>query len=99
MTPEVKAMFLEYAETKEAIADLELKLEELKPQLIDLIPDDTKIDAGTGVFTRGYRKVWRYTQATKELEAQLKETKKEEEQTGIASFTNGDPFITYRKNK
>lgn len=99
MTPEAKALFLEYAEAKEAIADLELKIEELKPQLIDLIPDETKIDAGTGVFTRGYRKVWRYTQPTQELEARLKDAKKEEEQTGVASFTNSEPFITYRKKK
>lgn len=99
MTSEAKALFLEYAETKEAIADLELKLEELKPQLIDLIPDETKIDAGTGIFTRGYRKVWRYTQSTQDLEAQVKEAKKEEEQTGVASFSHGDPFITYRKKK
>lgn len=99
MTPAQKALFTEYAELKSTIKELEGKCDELKPQLITLIPPDTTIDTGTGTFTLSTRRVWRYSDTTTSMEAELKERKKEEEQTGIAQAVEGEPFIVYKEKK
>ncbi len=99
MTEEQKALFTEYEELKRTIAELEEKCDALKPQLLTLIPEDSKIDSGTGVFSLSLRKTWRYSQELTDLEAEVKERKKTEEQTGIAEATNGTPFIVFRSKK
>lgn len=99
MTPTQKALFTEYAELKSTIKELEAKCEELKPQLVTLIPPDATIDTGTGTFTLSTRKVWKYSQNCKRLEDELKEVKKTEEQLGIAEAVEGEPFIIYKEKK
>jgi hypothetical protein len=99
MSPEIKGLFTDYAELKEAIAEMEAKLDVLKPLLIPFIPEGSKIDTGTGMFSTGCRKVWQYSEQTTLKEAAVKSQKKEEEQTGIATSVNGEPFITYKRKK
>jgi hypothetical protein len=99
MTPTQKALFTTYEELKRTIADLESKCDEIKPQLITLIPADTKIETGTGTFSLSSRKVWVYSSETTSLETEVKERKKEEEQTGIATAKDGEPFIVFKAKK
>jgi hypothetical protein len=99
MTPAQKALFTEYEELKRSIKELEAKCDELKPQLITLIPPDSTIDTGTGTFTLSARKSWKYSDDTTVMEAEVKERKKEEEQTGIAKAIEGEPFIVFKEKK
>lgn len=99
MTPEQKALFTEYAELKFFIKEMEEKCNELKPQLITLIPRDATIDTGTGTFTLSSRKVWHYSDETESMEHELKEKQKEEQQTGVAEAVEGEPFIIYKEKK
>lgn len=99
ITEAQKALFTEYEEYKRAIAELEEKCDAIKPQLITLIPPDSKIDSGTGIFSLSSRKTWKYSQGLTDLEAEVKERKKTEEQTGFAEATDGPPFIVFKAKK
>ena len=94
-----KALFTEYAELKMQIAELEAKCDALKPELLMQIPEDAKIDAGVGVFSLSSRKTWRYSQETTDLEKEVKERKKEEEQTGVAESVDGEMFVVFKARK
>ena len=99
MTPEQKALFTQYEELKRTVAELEDEMETIKPQLLVLIPEDSKIDTGTGVFTLSSKKQWKYSKVTNELEERLKERKREEEQTGVAEAVSGAPFVVFKAKK
>lgn len=99
MTPEIKAKFTEYEELKREIAELEARCDAIKPELLAVIPPDTKIDTGTGVFTTSSRKTWKYSEETTSMEDGLKKKKKEEEQLGIAVAEEGTPFIVFKAKK
>jgi len=99
MTPEQKNLFTQYEEIKRDIAELEKQCDAIKPLLLPIIPIDTKIDTGTGVFTLSARKTWKYSDETEAMEDELKEKKKEEEQLGIAVASVGEPFIVFKAKK
>lgn len=99
ITESQKALFTEYEELKRAIAELEEKCDVIKPQLVTLIPPDSKIDSGTGIFTLSSRKVWKYSDELTSLEKKVKDMKKEEEQTGVAECTDGEPFVVFKAKK
>lgn len=91
--------FIEYAELKMEIAELEAKCDALKPELLEQIPSDSKIDMEYGTFTLSSRKVWRYSDETTELEEEVKAKKKQEEQLGIAEAIAGSSFIVFKAKK
>lgn len=99
MSPEEKALFNEYEDLKRSIAELEEKCEELKPKLIACIPEDAKINTGTGIFSLSSRKKWQYSPETTALEDTLKARQKEEQQTGVAVAESGEPFIVFKAHK
>lgn len=99
MTPAQKALFTEYEEYKRAIAELEDKCEALKPALLQLVPEDTSIDTGTGTFTLTKRRMWKYSAETNAMEEDLKTAKRLEEQTGVATATDGPVFIVFKAKK
>lgn len=99
MTEEQKALFRAYEDYKREIADLEEKCDALKPQLLTLIPEDAKIDSGTGVFSLSSRKTWKYSQELTDLEKEVKDRQKEEQQTGVAESVDGTPFIIFKAKK
>lgn len=99
MTEEQKALFRAYEDYKREINELEEKCEALKPQLLTLVPVDSKIDTGTGVFSLSSRKKWKYTKETIDLEKELKDRMKEEEQLGLAIAEDGAPFIVFKAKK
>jgi hypothetical protein len=99
MTPSQKELFTLYEEYKRGIAELEEKCEAIKPALLELIPEGSKIDSGTGIFTLSSRKTWKYSDELTELEKEVKDKKKTEEQTGIATAEEGTPFIIFKAKK
>ena len=94
-----KEAFVEYAELKIEIAELEAKCDALKPELLEQIPSDSKIDMEYGTFTLSSRKVWKYSDETTDLEDELKAKKKKEEQLGVAEATEGASFIVFKAKK
>ncbi len=99
MELEQKLLFTEYEEIKRAIKELEAKADLIKPQLLELIPDDSKIDSGTGIFSKETRQAWKFSE---ELTAEIKEIeeKKEvEKQTGVAEAKDSAPFIVFRSKE
>lgn len=88
-----------YEEIKLSIKELEAELEELKPELLAVIPEGTEIEAKHGSFTLKARPKWEYSEPTQKAEKSLKETKKREEADGTAKEIPGTPFIEYRTRK
>lgn len=96
MDDKSKALLGAYEEYKREIKELEAKCDELKPQLLEIIPRDAKIDTGIGTFTVTARKKWKYSDELTEREKEVKEDKKVEEQTGVATASEGEAYIIYK---
>lgn len=83
-----------YAELKQIIKEAEKELEGLTDTVKEGIEVGQVYDIGTAKITLSEgRTKWTYSAATQEFEENLKQTKKEEEQTGIAIASTGEPFI------
>lgn len=84
-----------YAELKLIIKEAEKELETIQPTLKEAIEVGQVYDIGTAKISMNEGRVkWTYSDATQEFEENLKQSKKEEEQTGIAVASYGEPFIT-----
>ncbi len=57
------------------------------------LPDGTQLEVATGVFTVSYRKSWKYPDALVQKEEQIKDEKKEAQQTGKATYTETPSLI------
>lgn len=90
--------FQEYAELKRQQKEIEAKLDELQPVLLKEMADsgNDKVDAEFGVFTRSGKKKWKYSDGVNELEAQLKDKKKDEQADGTATFEEST-YLTFRE--
>jgi hypothetical protein len=99
MTPEFEHAVLEYESLKRKEKEIKLRLDELKPTLLEGIEDDQEINAINGIITKKRGKVsWIYTQETQDRITALESIKKEEQRTGDAKEKYGEPFIEYRSN-
>lgn len=84
-----------YAELKLIIKEAEKELETIQPTLKEAIEVGQVYDIGTAKITMNEgRTKWTYSMSTQQADEELKATKKEEEQTGIATASYGEPFIT-----
>lgn len=71
----------------------------MKGEIVSFLPREVKIDLGNGSITVSSRKKWTYSEATTQLEKMVKEKQKEEQQTGVATSEDGEPFVTYKAAK
>lgn len=90
----MKELLERYAELKRVIKEAETELTDLQPQIKTQLEVDVKyeIEGATITLSPGKPR-WVYTEATTLIEEDLKKTKKEEEQMGIAEQVYGEPFI------
>ena len=98
----MKELLERYAELKLVIKEAEKELEKIQPEIKSQLEVDTKYEIEGAVITLSKGKPrWIYSEATTIAEEELKQTKKEEEQLGVASQVFGEPFIlcTFKKNK
>lgn len=98
----MKELLERYAELKLVIKEAEKEIDDLQPQIKDQLELDVKYELNNAVVTLSPGKPrWVYSEATTLMDEDLKKTKKEEEQMGIASQVLGEPFIlcTFKKNK
>lgn len=101
MTQEQKDTLNKYAEIKADIKNLESKAEELNPQVLEImqVQDVEELTLGDiGKLTLASRRTWKYSTATTAAEKALKETKKIEEQTGKADYTEKH-YVIFKGNK
>lgn len=99
MTEEQKAVLHKAEELKRAIKEMEVEYDTLKEQLLDIVPDEAKIDTGIGIFTKETRLVWTYSESTTKMADELKEKQKQEQQLGVAVSKPGAVFIKYKAKK
>jgi hypothetical protein len=98
----MKELLEKYAELKLVIKEAEKEIEKLQPEIKEQLELDVKYEIDNAVVTLSPGKPrWVYSEATIIADEDLKKTKKEEEQMGIASQVLGEPFIlcTFKKNK
>ena len=79
-----KKAFGDYEVHKANIKVAEEKLKELKPILMEAIPDGKEIEGENGFFKIQNRSKYEYTDKVKQYEKNLKQLKKDEEATGDA---------------
>ena len=83
-----KELFQQYAQMQIQKREIESRMEQIKPALIEEIlkEEADKIELEEGSFIIMKRKVLEYTEAVQYIADQLKEKKREEEAKGIALF-------------
>src|SRR4030043_64841 len=102
MKNNMKELLEKYAELKLVIKEAEEEIKKLQPEIKEQLELDTKYELDNAVVTLSPGKPrWVYSEMTTVLEEDLKKTKKEEEQLGVATQVLGEPFIlcTFKKNK
>lgn len=86
-----------YESIKLEIKALEAQLEAIEPEVSEMLAncgaDQIETDLGKFYFTT--RKSWKYTDAVKAKETEVKELKKKEEEEGVAIATESKS-LTYR---
>lgn len=99
MTPQQTETLKRYEILKLEIKEREAELEMLKPDVMAAIPEGADgVATERGTFTLQRRRAWEYSPAVKELESELKDTKKKEEQTGVAKEGFGAAYLVYKEN-
>lgn len=103
-----KELLLTYANNKIQIDKLIAENEMLKPAVLEEIynirghsenPVELADLPGCSYTINKGRKQWTYSETTQETEKRLKNIKKEEEQTGVATFEEGDPVLVFNQPK
>ena len=92
-----KELLAKYAELKQIVTEAEAQLDELKPQVIEMMGDNDAIETDFGTFSLSKRRTWTYSPAITEREKQLKVDKKLEEQLGTAQYVE-NPILIYKNN-
>lgn len=87
---------LEYESLKMREREIKERLEELKPEVLPLIPRDKKVEMRHGEFYVTVRKKWTYSSQTQQKEKELKEVKKNEEREGVAMSEDME-ILTYKE--
>ena len=78
-----------YAVLESQKREIELKQAAIKAELLPMLADtaEKRVEIPAGMFTVETRKTWEYTPATQEMEKQLKQTQKDEQRDGAATYT------------
>lgn len=90
MKIEQKDILNKYAELKLKAKALDQELEELNPQVLEIMKESAveEIEVGElGKLTMASRRTWVYPEFIQTKEKELKQAKKEAEQTGTADYS------------
>jgi len=84
-----KDVLLEYAELKAKIKDMEARVSEIAPSILEVMTSSgaEQLDVkGTGKFTLSPYRTWTYPEEISIMEKDLKALKKDAEQKGTATY-------------
>jgi hypothetical protein len=98
MNDEQKRAFLEYEELKIQEKEIKSRLEDLKPLILEVVPEETKVNAMQGYFERKKRDNWTFGPDIQAHEQSLKDEKAAAIAKGEAT-NNPTFYIEYRQNK
>lgn len=98
MNEEQKAALLRYEELKNLVKEAEAEMADLKPTLLEVIPEGTKVNASLGYFELKKRDNWKFSPEIELQEKALKETKDAAIAKGEATSTP-TYYVEYRKGK
>lgn len=98
MNDEQKAALLEYEELKISVKRAEERMTELKPILLEVVPEGTKVNAASGYFEQKKRDNWKFAPAIVEQEKELKDAKAAAIAKGEAT-NNPTFYVEYREGK
>ena len=89
---EIKLRLAQYADLKRAEKQLKADIGVLKPIILDYMNEDAtkELEAEVGTFTIQSRRTWKYSDDVDQVESNLKEKKKIEQQEGTATYEEKD---------
>lgn len=96
-----KDTLLEYAELKAKIKEIEERIKEIAPTILEVLTStgSEEIDVkGTGKFILSLYRTWTYPQEIVTIEETLKAKKKESEQKGTATYVE-KPVLKFNFEK
>lgn len=91
-----KELFQRYEKIMNDIKVLEEERDQLKPLLIQHIPEDSVVQTEHGRFSLKRRSTWKYSVQLEDDMFLIKERQAEEKQEGIAKEIPGAPYVEYR---
>lgn len=96
-----KQLLRKYRDTQRKKKELELKMQELKDEIIDEMVNEglEKQETTYGIFTLAYRTNYKYTDEVKKLEEKVKLAKVKEEQKGVADPSETQYLVFTTNNK
>jgi hypothetical protein len=92
----LQEQFKEYESLKLEARRIDTRLEELKPAILEAIPEGKEITTEQGVFSVQKRTTWKYSPAVEATEKELKKMKAEEQAKGTATGTEV-PTLYYKE--
>ena len=98
MEQSFKEALREYEELKLASKEMEVRMDELKPIILEGIEDDQKIETDNGAFTIVKKPKYYYSEEHDMKAKELKDMEKKEVQTGVASVEYSR-FVMYKEHK
>lgn len=98
VTDEQKSALLRYEELKIVVKDAEAQMAELKPIVLEAVPEDAKVNASQGYFERKKRDNWTFGPVIQLQEKALKEAKEGAVAKGEAT-NNPTFYVEYRTGK
>lgn len=81
-----KKLFAEYAALKIQEKEIDDKIKELSPLILEEMADHDEVKSEEGVFTKSSRRTWVYPEALAKEIGEVAAKKKEAEQTGTATY-------------
>lgn len=99
MNEELKQTLKEYESIKLQMKELEDKLTEMKPVLLENIPEGTDVVTDFGKFSVTSRSKWIFSEGLTSDNENLKKLQKEEKADGTAKEEKGIPYIVYKQSK
>lgn len=95
---EQKQALLEYEELKITVKQAEERMAELKPTILEAIPEGTRVDVVNGFFELKKRDNWKFSPEVESQEKALKDTKADAIAKGEAT-NNPTYYVEYRGRK
>jgi len=92
-----KELLEKYAHLKQVVAEAEVELDELKPQIVEMMGDNEEVQTDFGKFLLNKRRSWTYPEPLVEREKQLKVDQKLAQQLGTASYEE-QKVLVYKQN-
>lgn len=93
LSTEQKQKLNQYANIKQSIKDLEAQAEEMKSEILAIVPVGVELTTDDGVFVVQLRQNWKYSSHHKEVKEQLKAIEAEEKAKGVAIATASEVLM------